>query len=68
MSFAGWAEFLCIGILAFIIIGPKDLPKILYTLGRLIQSLKRLSNEFMSEFETIRMIREGEEKKERKKK
>lgn len=67
MSFAGWAEILCIGVLAFIIIGPKDLPKLLYTLGRFLQSLRRLSNEFMAEFEAIHLLKEGEDRQEKKK-
>lgn len=63
MSFAGWAEFLFIALLAFVIVGPKDLPKVLFTLGRLIQSFRRLSNEFMAEFEAIHHIKELEDKK-----
>ncbi len=62
MSLAGWAEVLFIAFLAFIIIGPKDLPKVLFTFGRFIQTLRNLSNEFMAEFEAIRHVREGEEK------
>jgi len=63
MSLAGWAEIIVIALLAFVIIGPKDLPKVLFTLGRFVQSLRRLSNEFMAEFETIHSLREGEEKR-----
>lgn len=62
MSIAGWAEILFIVLLAFVIIGPKDLPKVLFTIGRFIQTLRNLSNEFMTEFEAIRHVREGEEK------
>lgn len=67
MSFAGWAELLFIAVLAFIIIGPKDLPKVLYTLGRLLGHIRRLSNEFMAEFEAIHVLREGEENHKKKK-
>lgn len=63
MSFAGWAEILFIGILTFIIIGPKDLPKLLYTLGKFMQRLRALSSEFMAEFEAIRFLKEEEEKR-----
>lgn len=63
MSFAGWTEILFIGILAFVIIGPKDLPKVLFTLGRFFQSLRNLSNEFMAQFEAIQLVKEAEEKK-----
>lgn len=53
MSFTGWVEILFIALLAFVIIGPKDLPKILFMLGRFMQTLRHLSKEFMSEFESI---------------
>ncbi len=68
MSFAGWAEVLFITLLAFIIIGPKDLPKILFTFGRFFQTLRRLSYEFMAEFEAIQHIKEVEENKAKRQK
>ena len=60
MTLAGWTEILFIGLLTFVIIGPKDLPKVLFTLGRFFQSFRRLSNEFMAEFEAIHYLREKE--------
>ena len=68
MNLAGWSEFLFIGLLAFIIIGPKDLPKVLYTCGRFFQSLRRLSNEFMAEFEAIHHLKEIEDSRTSKRK
>lgn len=68
MSLAGWAEILFISLLAFIIIGPKDLPKLLFMLGRFIRSLRQLSAEFMAEFEAIDHVRELEDKQKEKKK
>ena len=53
MNLAGWAEILFISLLAFVIIGPKDLPKILFMLGRFLQTMRRLADEFMVEFEAI---------------
>ena len=67
MSLAGWAEVFFIVLLAFVIIGPKDLPKVLFMLGRFIQSLRRLSDEFMSEFETLHHLNELEETKKKRK-
>jgi len=61
MSFIAWTEFIFIAFLAFVIIGPKDLPKVLFMLGRFIQSLRRLSDEFLAEFEVIHHINECEE-------
>jgi sec-independent protein translocase protein TatB len=68
MSLAGWAEILFIALLAFVIIGPKDLPKILFALGRFARTLRQLSAEFMGEFEAIYHVRELEEKNNDKKK
>ena len=66
MSLAGWAEIFFIVLLAFVIIGPKDLPKVLFVLGRFVQSLRRLSDEFMSEFEHIHHLGEVEEEKKKR--
>ena len=68
MSLAGWAEILFIALLAFVIIGPKDLPKVLFRLGRFIQTLRNLSNEFMIEFEAIHHLKEVEEQKKNRQK
>lgn len=68
MSLAGWAEILFISLLAFVIIGPKDLPKVLFTVGRFIQTLRRLSNEFITEFEAIHHVKEVEEKQSKRQK
>jgi len=61
MSFAGLAEILFIAILALIVIGPKDLPKVLFMLGRFVHSIKSMSSEFMKEFEAIHHFTETEE-------
>lgn len=69
MSLAGWAEILVIVLLAFVIIGPKDLPKVLLKLGRFVQSMRRLSAECMSEFENLYPLDElAEDKKKKEKK
>jgi sec-independent protein translocase protein TatB len=63
MSFTGWIEILFIALLAFVIIGPKDLPKILFMLGRFLQTLRSLSQEFMAEFEAIHDVKPDKKKK-----
>lgn len=65
MSFTGWVEILFITLLAFVIIGPKDLPKILFMLGRFLQTIRGLSQEFMAEFEAISEIQEMKDRKKR---
>ncbi len=63
MSFTGWVEILFVGLIAFVIIGPKDLPKVLFTFARFIQTIRRLSGELIAEFEAIRYLKELEDEK-----
>lgn len=65
MSFAGWIEIVFIALVAFIIIGPKDLPNVLFMMGRFVQTLRKLSGEFMAEFEAIHHVKELEDRKEK---
>lgn len=60
MSLSGWAETLVIGVLALIIIGPKDLPKVLFTLGRIVGKLKEWSALFMGEMQNIQNLNDVE--------
>lgn len=61
MSFSGWIEIFFIGVLALVIIGPKDLPKILFGVGRFCQRMKSMAEGFMSEFEQIQHFAEVED-------
>lgn len=42
----GWSELVIIGVLALIIVGPKDLPILLRTLGRWVGRARAISREF----------------------
>ncbi|MEM1351235.1 MAG: Sec-independent protein translocase protein TatB [Pseudomonadota bacterium] len=42
----GWTEMLVIGIVALIVIGPKDLPMMFRTLGKYIGKAKGMAREF----------------------
>lgn len=42
----GWTELLVIGIVALIVIGPKDLPVMFHTLGKMMARLRAMSREF----------------------
>jgi sec-independent protein translocase protein TatB len=53
-----WEEFLVIVVVAVIVIGPKDMPMALRTVGRWIARVRRVSNHFKAGIET--MIREAE--------
>ena len=54
----GMSELLVIGIVALIVIGPKDLPKALRVAGFWVKKARTLSREFQSSVE--QMIREAE--------
>ena len=42
----GWSELLVIGIVALIVVGPKDLPGMFRTLGRFTGKLRRMARDF----------------------
>jgi sec-independent protein translocase protein TatB len=54
----GMSELLLIGVIALIVIGPKDLPKALRVAGFWVKKARSLSREFQSSVE--QMIREAE--------
>jgi sec-independent protein translocase protein TatB len=45
-----WGEVLVIGGVALIVIGPKDLPKALRTVGQITAKVRRMAGEFQSQF------------------
>lgn len=47
----GWSELLLIGVVALIVIGPEDLPKLFRTLGRLTARARGMAREFTSAME-----------------
>jgi sec-independent protein translocase protein TatB len=54
----GWSELLVIGVVALIVIGPKDLPRVLKTVGFWVRKARTVSREFQSSVE--QMVREAE--------
>ena len=54
----GWPELLLIGVVALVVIGPKDLPRALRVAGYWVRKARTLSREFQSSVE--QMIREAE--------
>lgn len=42
----GWSELLLIGIVALIVIGPKDLPHMFHALGRITAKARGMAREF----------------------
>lgn len=47
----GWTELLVVATVAIIVVGPKDLPRMLRTLGRTMGQVRRMSNEFRRQFD-----------------
>ncbi len=45
-----WGEVLVIGGVALIVIGPKDLPKALRTVGQMTAKMRRMAGEFQTQF------------------
>ena len=54
----GWPEFLLIGVVALVVIGPKDLPRAMRVAGYWMRKARSLSREFQSSID--QMIREAE--------
>ena len=49
----GWAEMLLLGIVVLLVMGPRELPNMLRTLGRLARRLRVLSQGFRSQIDEI---------------
>lgn len=47
----GWSELLVVAIVAIIVVGPKDLPRMLRAFGRIMGQVRRTANEFRSQFD-----------------
>src|SRR6266576_3256590 len=50
MFYIGWSELLLIGIVALVVIGPKELPGALRTLGQWMGKVRRMAGEFQNQF------------------
>ena len=57
----GWTELLIVAALAIIVVGPKDLPILLRTIGRFVGKARALAREFQESFEEIAREAELEE-------
>ena len=54
----GWSELVLIGLVALIVIGPKELPTVLRTAGQWMGKVKRMASEFQGQFQEA--LREAE--------
>ena len=49
----GWGEILLVFIVVIVVVGPKDLPKLIKQLSSFTKSLKKLSREFKASLNEI---------------
>lgn len=54
----GWSELLVIAIILIVVVGPKDLPAMMRTFGRVMGRVRTMANEFRSQFDEA--MREAE--------
>jgi sec-independent protein translocase protein TatB len=53
-----WTEFLLIGIVALVVIGPKELPAVMRTMGQWTRKVRGMATEFQNQFQEA--MREAE--------
>lgn len=56
-----WSEFLLFAVVAIVVIGPKDLPRVMRSFGRFIGKARAMAREFQDSFEEIAREAELEE-------
>jgi sec-independent protein translocase protein TatB len=49
----GWPELVVIGAVALVAVGPKDLPKVMHTLGRMAGKARRAMNRLHDHIEHL---------------
>lgn len=54
----GWQEFILIALVAVVVVGPKDLPRVIRSVGQWIRKARSLASEFQGSLEE--MAREAE--------
>ncbi len=54
----GWMELMVVGVVALLVVGPKELPGLLRTIGRYLGMAKRQAEQFRAQFDEA--IRETE--------
>ncbi|MET0314662.1 MAG: Sec-independent protein translocase protein TatB [Hansschlegelia sp.] len=45
-----WSEFLVVAVVALVVVGPKDLPPLLRTVGKMVAQLRKMAGEFQTQF------------------
>ena len=57
----GWSEMLVIVLIAVLVIGPKDIPKIMYQVGRFFRRIQYMKFAMSQQFDEILKVGDIEE-------
>jgi sec-independent protein translocase protein TatB len=57
----GWSELLLVAVVAVVVVGPKELPKLMRTFGFYAGKLRRAASDFQRQFEEAMVESEAEE-------
>lgn len=57
----GWSELLVVAVVAIVIVGPKELPRLMRTFGRYAGKLRRAASDFQRQFDEAMRESEAEE-------
>lgn len=49
----GWQEFIMVALVAVVVVGPKDLPRVIRTVGQWVRKARSLASEFQSSLEEM---------------
>ncbi len=49
----GWSELLVVAVIGLIVIGPRDLPRALYTVGKWARSIRRMGQKFQDQIDDV---------------
>ena len=47
----GWSELFVVAVIALLVVGPKELPAMLRTIGKFAAMIKRQAQEFRAQFD-----------------
>ncbi len=47
----GWSELLIVAVVAIIVVGPRDLPRMLRTVGQYVGKVRRMAGDFRTQFD-----------------
>lgn len=49
----GWTEMLILGVVVLLVLGPAEIPNIMFTVGKYARQMKNIASEFKSSLETM---------------